>query len=136
MLHGPAAYVAQYRPRMAQLKEILEKYILEEILRSRKDYSPKFKIAVIRRQGSAAQNYEICGNPHPISASNQSIIESDIPDFEELLMDEDGGPDDMDIDTNTIDITVREVNLGPVVARVSSEVVQQFAVSDVGNGNS
>jgi hypothetical protein len=84
------------------------------------DYSKKFKVVVSRDgNGSNADHYKLHGPLLPQDADDDCSIKKHFDDWEEFLTDEDGKR----AEQNLRDVTVREVRLGKIVAKI--EPVQE-----------
>lgn len=93
---------------------------IERHLTLSKDHSRKFKVVVSRDgNGSNADHYKLHGPLLPQDADDDCSIKKHFDGWEEFLTDEDGKR----AEQNLRDVTVREVRLGKIVAKI--EPVQE-----------
>jgi hypothetical protein len=94
--------------------------IADNYLSESPDYSKKFKVVVSRHgDGSSADHYDLHSPLLSLDADDEYSIKEHFDWWEEFLSDEDGRL----AEQNLRDVTVREVRLGKIVAKI--EPVQE-----------
>jgi hypothetical protein len=109
-----------YHLKNKVISDVFTEERIDKHLTESKDHSKKFKVVVSRHDdGSSADHYDLHSPLLPLDADDEYSIKEHFDWWEEFLSDEDGRL----AERNLRDVTVREVRLGKIVAKI--EPVQE-----------